>query len=86
MSEAARQALDRAMVAESGLMTPEQLAEFLGLEWPGQRAWIYARSREWIKSNGRRGIPTIKLGRYYRYRREAVAEWVKQVEHGEAAA
>ena len=64
------------------LLTPEQLADRLGMT----RGWVYARSREWVKSNGRRGIPTVPLGRYYRYRPEAIAEWEAQVERGEADA
>jgi predicted DNA-binding transcriptional regulator AlpA len=64
------------------LLTPEQLAE----RWGVKRAWVYARSREWIRSNGRRGIPTVKLGRYYRYREDAIAEYEAQLERGEAEA
>ena len=51
-----------------------------------KKAWVYAKSREWFDTNGRRGIPTVKLGRYRRYRREAITEWVRQVERGEAEA
>lgn len=68
----------------STLLTPEQLAERLGMEWPGQKGWIYRRSREWISSNGRRGIPTVPLGRYYRYRPDAIDAWTAQLESGEA--
>ena len=50
------------------LLTPEELAAQLGHEGMG-----VARSREWVKSNGRRGIPTVKLGRYYRYRQDSIA-------------
>lgn len=76
----------REPVTDSGLLTPEQLAEGLGLEWPSQKGWIYARSREWVKSNGRRGIPTVPLGRYYRYREDAIDRWTAQLENGEAEA
>jgi hypothetical protein len=68
------------------LLTPEQLAERLGLAWPNQNGWIYARSREWVASNGQRGIPTVKLGRYYRYRVEEIDRWLEQVQNGEAEA
>jgi len=64
------------------LLTPEELAAQLGVT----KAWVYARSREWVKSKGRRGIPTVPLGRYYRYREDAIAEWQAQLERGEAAA
>jgi hypothetical protein len=66
----------------SKLLTPEQLAE----RWEVTKKWVYARSREWIKSNGRRGIPTVKLGRYYRYREDAIAAYEAQLERGEAEA
>ena len=64
------------------LLTPEQAAERLGMK----KGWVYARSREWVRSNGRRGIPTIALGRYYRYRPEALDRWEEELERGEAEA
>ncbi len=70
------------VAAPTELLTPELLAEQLGVS----KDWVYGRSREWISSNGRRGIPTVKLGRYYRYRPAAIAEWAAQLENGEAEA
>lgn len=67
---------------DSGLLTPEELAEHLCVT----RNWVYARSREWLNSNGRRGIPTVPLGRYYRYRQDAIDRWTAQLENGEAEA
>ena len=69
-------------ITGSRLLTPEQLAEHLGVT----KNWIYARSREWVNSNGRRGIPTVQLGRYYRYRQDAIDRWTTQLENGEAEA
>lgn len=66
----------------SELLTPEQVAARLGVT----RSWVYARSREWVKSSGRRGIPTVPLGRYYRYRPDALDRWAAQLEQGEAEA
>ena len=77
---------ERVGADSSKLLTPEQLAERLGMQWPNQKGWIYARSREWIESNGRRGIPTVKLGRYYRYREAGIDRWTAQLESGEAEA
>jgi predicted DNA-binding transcriptional regulator AlpA len=57
--------------SSSKLLTPEEVAERLAMT----KDWVYARSREWVKSNGRRGIPTVRLGRFYRYRSEAIARW-----------
>lgn len=72
----------RADAGSSKLLTPEELAERLGMT----KDWVYARSREWVKSNGQRGIPTVRLGRFYRYRSDAIARWEAQVEQGEAEA
>lgn len=71
-----------ATATDTRLLTPDQLAG----RWGMTKGWVYARSREWIESNGRRGIPTVKLGRYYRYRLEAVEAYERQLECGEAEA
>jgi Helix-turn-helix domain len=39
--------------------------------------WVYAQSRK-----GR--IPTITLGRYRRYRRDAILQWLDQIERPHA--
>ena len=40
-------------------------------------------SKEWVWDQSRRGlIPTITLGRFRRYRREAVAKWLLSIEDG----
>jgi excisionase family DNA binding protein len=52
-----------------GLMTAEEIARILGVK-PG---WIYRQSRA-----GR--IPTVRLGRYYRYRLDAIEEWLAERE------
>jgi predicted DNA-binding transcriptional regulator AlpA len=36
--------------------------------------WIYRQSRAGT-------IPTVKLGRYYRYRLEAIERWIVEREH-----
>jgi len=43
------------------LLTAEQLAA----RWQVPRSWIYHRTREGV-------IPAVKLGRYYRYRTDAI--------------
>jgi excisionase family DNA binding protein len=50
-------------------MTAEEIARILGVK-PG---WIYRQSRA-----GR--IPTVRLGRYYRYRLDAIEEWLAERE------
>lgn len=54
------------------LLTADELAEILGVP----TGWIYRQSRAGA-------IPTVKLGRYYRYRLEAIERWI--VEREQAA-
>ena len=57
-------------------MTAEEVAKLLGVA----AALVYDRSRA-----GR--IPTVALGRYRRYRREAISAWIEELErHGVARA
>lgn len=51
------------------LLTAGDVASLLSVP----RSWVYEQSRL-----GR--IPTVALGRYRRYRREAIEEWVRDVE------
>lgn len=56
---------------ERELLNAEQVAAMLGMT----SAWVYEQSRK-----GR--IPTITLGRYRRYRRAAIEDWLLSMEHG----
>lgn len=51
------------------LLTASEVAELLGVPV----SWVYEQSR-------RRRIPTVTLGRYRRYRREAIEAWVDEIE------
>ena len=51
------------------LLTAAEVAALLGVP----KTWVYEQSRL-----GR--IPTVTLGRYKRYRRSAIEEWVAQLE------
>jgi excisionase family DNA binding protein len=51
------------------LLTAEQVGGLLGVP----KSWVYEQSRK-----GR--IPTVTLGRYRRYRAEAIEQWVQQLE------
>ena len=51
------------------LLTAGEVAALLGVP----TSWVYEQSRR-----GR--IPTVTLGRYRRYRREAIEAWVAQLE------
>ncbi|MEZ5155318.1 MAG: helix-turn-helix domain-containing protein [Solirubrobacterales bacterium] len=54
------------------LLTASQVGELLGVP----TSWVYEQSR-------RGTIPTVTLGRYRRYRREAIESWVAELEVGE---
>jgi excisionase family DNA binding protein len=49
----------------TALLTAEDVAQRLGVK----TGWVYEQSRA-----GR--MPTVKLGRYYRYRPEAIERWI----------
>jgi excisionase family DNA binding protein len=55
--------------ASDDLLTAEEVASRLRVT----PAWVYAQTR-------RRQIPHLRLGRYVRYRREALDKWIEQVE------
>lgn len=65
-------ALARRLVCVNGsLLTADQVARMLGVP----KSWVYEQSRK-----GR--IPTVTLGRYRRYRSEAIARWIELLEAG----
>ncbi len=51
------------------LLTASDVAKLLGVP----KSWVYEQSRA-----GR--IPTVPLGRYRRYRREAIEAWLEDLE------
>lgn len=55
----------------SSLLTAAEVAELLGVP----KSWVYEQSRA-------ARIPTVTLGRYRRYRREAIEAWVEELEAG----
>ena len=57
------------------LLTAGEVADLLGVS----TSWVYAQSR-----CGR--IPTVTLGRYRRYRREAIEAWLEELEAASAQA
>jgi excisionase family DNA binding protein len=52
----------------------DTVAEILGMG----RDWVYAEARA-------DRIPHIKLGRYTRFRREAIEDWIRERERGKIA-
>jgi excisionase family DNA binding protein len=53
------------------LLTAAEVAELLGVP----TSWVYEQSRA-----GR--IPTVALGRYRRFRADAIAAWIERLESG----
>jgi excisionase family DNA binding protein len=51
------------------LLTVEEVAERLGMT----KEWVWAQAR-----SGR--IPHVKLGRYRRFREEAIEQWLRELE------
>jgi excisionase family DNA binding protein len=59
----------------SPLLTASDVAKLLGVP----TSWVYEQSR-----TGR--IPTVTLGRYRRYRREAIEAWLVELEKADGSA
>jgi excisionase family DNA binding protein len=57
------------------LLTAEQVAERLGMT----KEWVWAQVRA-------DQIPHVRLGRYRRFRQEAIDEWLARLEQGGATA
>jgi excisionase family DNA binding protein len=57
------------MGAMTSLLTAQDVAAMLGVP----TSWVYAQTRAGL-------LPTVKLGRYRRYRRDAVAAWIEAQE------
>ena len=46
-------------------------------------AALIGMTKDWIYTETRAGrIPHVALGRYYRYRRESIDAWLRELEHG----
>jgi excisionase family DNA binding protein len=60
---------DGAAAQSRMLLTAEEVAEMLGMGVD----WVWEQSR-------RNRIPTVRLGRYRRYRREAIERWLTNLE------
>jgi excisionase family DNA binding protein len=54
---------------QPSLLSAPEVAELLGVP----TSWVYEQSRR-----GR--IPTVSLGRYRRYRRDAIEAWIAEIE------
>jgi excisionase family DNA binding protein len=54
---------------DTRLLTADQVAKRLGVP----KSWVYARARAG-------GIPAVRLGRYYRFRPQALEDWILEQE------
>jgi len=63
--------LDASFDEPDRLLAADEVAAMLGVP----KSWIYAETRA-----GR--LPHVTLGRYRRYRREAIEAWIDAHEHG----
>jgi excisionase family DNA binding protein len=53
------------------LLTADEVASMMQVS----TAWVYAASR-------RDGLPHVRLGRYVRFRRSAIEQWLGEVQRG----
>jgi excisionase family DNA binding protein len=53
------------------LLTADEVASLMRVT----RSWVYAETR-------RNDLPHLRLGRYVRYRRSAIEQWMEGVERG----
>jgi excisionase family DNA binding protein len=61
-------------VSEDRLLTAGEVAELLSV------------TERWVREHTRSGlVPSVRLGRYVRYRRESVLAWIEEQEQGGAA-
>jgi len=57
------------------LLTADEVAAMLRVT----RAWVYSETR-------RGAMPHVRLGRYVRFRRDALETWVREIEQGAPSA
>jgi excisionase family DNA binding protein len=57
----------------TGLLTAAEVAERLGVP----KSWVYEQSRRGV-------IPTVVLGRYRRFREQAISRMIEELEQGAA--
>jgi excisionase family DNA binding protein len=70
-ADVGRPSTDRPGRSNGSLMTAAEVADLLGVP----ASWVYEQSR-------RGQIPTVTLGRYRRYRRQAIEAWLEELEGG----
>ncbi len=74
------QIIERGIRAEG---PDEDLGDGLELLTAGEVALLLRVTTAWVYTQTRaRKIPHVSLGRYVRYRRSAVLEWIEEMEEG----
>jgi excisionase family DNA binding protein len=67
------------------LISPAEVASPARLLDASEVAAMLAVPERWVREHTRSGqVPHLRLGRYVRYRREAVLVWLAEQEHGGA--
>ena len=59
------------MRTTDSLLTAAEVAQLLGVP----PSWVYRETRA-------RRVPHVRLGRYRRYRQEAILAWIEELERG----
>jgi hypothetical protein len=58
--------------AQGDLLTPAELAAWLKVP----ESWVFEQTRKRAKVRNRNPLPVIRLGKYVRFSREQVAQWM----------
>ncbi len=62
------------------LLTPEELAALLKVP----KSWIFEQTRKRAKVRNGRPLPCLRLGKYLRFSRSEVSEWLDWLRNGKA--
>ena len=76
MTTASQRLVEALPLCPSDLLTPEEVANALGLSHRTLAAW---------RSNRRNLLPYVKVGNRIRYRRQDVAAWLESRRHTSSA-
>jgi len=59
---------------QGDLITPAELAAWLKVP----ESWVFEQTRKRASLRNRNPLPVIRLGKYVRFSREQVAEWIAE--------
>jgi hypothetical protein len=61
-----------AQIEPGDLLTPEELAAWLKVK----PSWVFEQTRQRAKTRNKNPLPCLRLGKYVRFSRRQVAEWL----------